>query len=122
MRWGTVFVSSQGSVDTTVRYGLGRQTWPTRMARSLRPGERLRAIRLRHTSSMAGHADDLTRCACSEAEPSFILAAMKLLVAVALLTAACGSKSPSTTTMPTSGEGSAAVTLPDVPFESLDHE
>jgi len=47
---------------------------------------------------------------------------MKLLVAVALLTAACGSKSPSTTTTPTGGEGSAAVTLPDVPFENLDHE
>lgn len=46
---------------------------------------------------------------------------MKLLVAAVLLTAACGSKSPSTTT-PTGGEGSAAVVLPDVPFEKLDHE
>jgi len=46
---------------------------------------------------------------------------MKLLVAVVLMTAACGSKSPSTTT-PTGGEGSAAMVLPDVPFDKLDHE
>ncbi len=47
---------------------------------------------------------------------------MKLLVAVVVMTAACGSKSPSTTTTPTGGEGNAAVTLPDAPFENLDHE
>jgi hypothetical protein len=71
---------------------------------------------------MPGGNHDLPRCACPEAEPSFILAVMKLLVAVVVLTAACGSKSPSTTTTPTGGEGSAVVTLPDVPFENLDHE
>jgi len=47
---------------------------------------------------------------------------MKLLVAAVLMTAACGSKSPSTTTTPTGGEGSAAMVLPDVPFDKLDHE
>ena len=47
---------------------------------------------------------------------------MKVLVAVVVMTAACGSKSPSTTTTPTGGEGNAVVTLPDAPFESLDHE
>jgi hypothetical protein len=46
---------------------------------------------------------------------------MKLFVAAVLLTA-CGSKSPSTTTMPAGGEGSAAVVLPDVPFEKLDQD
>ena len=47
---------------------------------------------------------------------------MKLLVVVAvLLTAACGSKSPTATT-PAHGEGSAAVVLPDVPFEKLDQD
>jgi hypothetical protein len=46
---------------------------------------------------------------------------MKLLVAVALLTAACGPKSPSST-MPTGDEGSAAVVLPDVPFDQLDQD
>jgi hypothetical protein len=56
------------------------------------------------------------------AEPSFILAAMKLLVAVAacVMTLACGPK-PSTT-MPTGDEGRAVVVLPDVPFEDLDQD
>lgn len=43
---------------------------------------------------------------------------MKLLVAVVVLAAGCGSKSPTTTT-PT---GEAVVTLPDVAFDKLDHE
>ncbi|HEX2686870.1 MAG TPA: hypothetical protein VHN14_09635 [Kofleriaceae bacterium] len=53
---------------------------------------------------------------------------MKLLVAVVLIASACGSKSPSATTMPSgpsgpSGEaGSAAVVLPDVPFGQLDQD
>jgi hypothetical protein len=49
---------------------------------------------------------------------------MKALVAVVLLTAACGSKSPSTPTTPTpaGGEGRAAVVLPDVAFEKLDQD
>lgn len=46
---------------------------------------------------------------------------MKLLVAVAALAFACGPKSPSTT-IPTGDEGSAAVVLPDVPFEQLDQD
>jgi hypothetical protein len=54
------------------------------------------------------------------ADPSAILAAMKLLVVAVLLTAACGSKPPSTTT-PKSDEA-ATVVLPDVPFDKLDHE
>jgi hypothetical protein len=59
--------------------------------------------------------------ACPEADRSFILAAMKLFAAAVLLTAACGSK-PTTPTTPTGGEGSAAMVLPDVPFDKLDHE
>jgi hypothetical protein len=47
---------------------------------------------------------------------------MKLFVAVVLFAAACGSKSPSATTTPTAGEGSAVVVLPDVPFEKLDQD
>jgi hypothetical protein len=47
-----------------------------------------------------------------------MLRAMKLLVAVVLLAAACGSKPP-ITSVPT---GDAVVALPDVPFEALDHE
>jgi len=47
---------------------------------------------------------------------------MRLLVAVVLVASACGSKSPSSSTMP-GGEGdSAAVALPDVPFEQLDQD
>lgn len=46
---------------------------------------------------------------------------MKLLVAVVILAAACGSKPPTTTT-PKEGEGSAAVALPDLPFDKLDHD
>jgi hypothetical protein len=46
---------------------------------------------------------------------------MKLCVAVVLLAAACGPKSPSST-MPTGDEDSAGVALPDVPFEQLDHD
>ncbi len=46
---------------------------------------------------------------------------MKLLISVALLAAACGSKSPSTTTTPTGGD-TATVVLPDVPFDKLDHD
>jgi hypothetical protein len=51
---------------------------------------------------------------------------MKSLVLISLLfAAACGSKSPSSTTTPTGGGGSgevAAKPLPDVPFDSLDHD
>ena len=47
---------------------------------------------------------------------------MRLLVAAIVMTCACGSKAPSTTTTPTGGEGAAGATLPDVPFENLDHE
>jgi cytochrome c553 len=47
-----------------------------------------------------------------------MLAAMKLLVAFALLAAACGSKAPTPTT-PAEG---AAVVLPDVAFDKLDHD
>jgi len=53
---------------------------------------------------------------------------MRTFFALSLvLAAACGSKSPTTTT-PTgpegegSGSGSATATLPDVPFEKLDHD
>lgn len=50
---------------------------------------------------------------------------MKSLLLASLFLAACGSKSPSTNTTPTGG-GSAAEApkgpLPDVPFDSLDHE
>lgn len=50
---------------------------------------------------------------------------MKLLAAVTvvILAAACGSKPP-TTTAPTAkeGDGGAAVALPDVPFDKLDHD
>jgi hypothetical protein len=53
---------------------------------------------------------------------SFILGAMKLLIPLVLLAAACGSKSPSTTTTPTGGDASATVVLPDVPFDKLDHD
>ncbi|HMG24924.1 MAG TPA: hypothetical protein VK607_26490 [Kofleriaceae bacterium] len=45
---------------------------------------------------------------------------MKLLVAAALLLAACGSK-PASTTTPKEGEG-ATVALPDAPFDDLDHD
>src|SRR4249920_3107313 len=44
---------------------------------------------------------------------------MKLFVAAVLLTAACGSKPPSTTTPKT--DEAATVVLPDVPFDKLDH-
>jgi len=57
-----------------------------------------------------------------EADLSFILAAMKVLVAVVLMTSACGSKTPSATTTPSGGDGSAAMVLPDVPFEKLDQD
>ncbi|MGE0399195.1 MAG: hypothetical protein AB7T06_20965 [Kofleriaceae bacterium] len=51
---------------------------------------------------------------------------MRTLLALSLVfAAACGSKSPPTTT-PTGGgdegAGSATATLPDVPFEKLDHD
>ena len=48
---------------------------------------------------------------------------MRLFLAPILLfaAAACGSKSPAPTT-PKPDEGSAAVVLPDVPFDKLDHE
>jgi len=61
--------------------------------------------------------------ACNPADPSAILAAMKLLVVAALLTAACGSKPSPTTTPKTDDE--AAVVLPDineVPFDKLDQK
>jgi cytochrome c553 len=54
------------------------------------------------------------------ADPSAILAAMKLLVVAALLTAACGSKPPAPTTP--KAEEEAAVVLPDVPFDKLDQK
>jgi hypothetical protein len=52
---------------------------------------------------------------------------MKRLVLIAsLFAAACGGKSSSTTTTPTGGSNAgsadAVVVLPDVPFDSLDHE
>ena len=46
---------------------------------------------------------------------------MKLLVAVAILAVACGSKPPATTP-PKEGGGSAAAALPDLPFDKLDHD
>jgi len=51
---------------------------------------------------------------------SAILAAMRHSLGLLLLVAACGSKSPSTTTTPTGPE--AEVVLPDVPFDKLDHD
>lgn len=45
--------------------------------------------------------------------------------AIAVLAAACGSKTPSQTTTPGGGEGSATApvaALPDVPFEELNHD
>src|ERR1043166_9708705 len=47
---------------------------------------------------------------------------MKRLLGFALLAAACGPKSPATATTPTGSADSAAVVLPDVAFETLDHE
>ncbi len=47
---------------------------------------------------------------------------MKSVLASILVLAACGSKAAPTTTTPTGGEGSAVATLPDVPFEQLDHD
>ena len=49
------------------------------------------------------------------------IAAMKHL-AILLVLAACGSKAPATSTVSTPGGGSAAATLPDVPFDQLDHD
>ena len=46
---------------------------------------------------------------------------MRLLVVVVACTAACGSKSPSTTT-PKPSEAAATVALPDLPFDKLDHD
>lgn len=46
---------------------------------------------------------------------------MKLLVACILVLAACGSKSP-TPSNPKEGGEEATVTLPDVPFDKLDHD
>jgi hypothetical protein len=46
---------------------------------------------------------------------------MRLFVVVIAFAAACGSKSPSSTT-PKEGEGGAAVALPDLPFDKLDHD
>ena len=42
-------------------------------------------------------------------------------LAIVLVLAACGSKTPTTNT-PGGGSGSAEVTLPDVPFDQLDHD
>jgi hypothetical protein len=52
-----------------------------------------------------------------DADRSFIMPRMKLVLLVALL-AACGSK-PTSSTTPTEG---AKVALPDVPFDQLDHD
>jgi hypothetical protein len=47
----------------------------------------------------------------------------RLVLLVPLLVAGCGSKAPATTTTPAEGTGSAAqAVLPDVPFDSLDHD
>jgi len=55
-----------------------------------------------------------------------MLAAMKVLAALAslVLASACGSKAPATTTTTGGGDtaGSAVPVLPDVPFEKLDHD
>jgi hypothetical protein len=45
-----------------------------------------------------------------------------VLLAILAFTAACGSKSPSTTTTPKPADDSATVVLPDVPFDKLDHD
>lgn len=50
---------------------------------------------------------------------------MKLLVAVAVAAvcaAACGSKSPEVSTTPAAPAAGAAVALPDLPFDKLDHD
>jgi len=49
---------------------------------------------------------------------------MKLLAVLASLVvaAACGSKTPATTTPTGDGTGSATAVLPDVPFDKLDHD
>jgi cytochrome c553 len=46
---------------------------------------------------------------------------MKLLVAAVIVLAACGSK-PAATTTPQQADTSATVALPDLPFDSLDHD
>src|SRR5688572_6062577 len=53
-----------------------------------------------------------------------MLRAMKLLAVLASLVvaAACGSKTPATTTTGGADTGSATPVLPDVPFEKLDHD
>src|SRR5262245_58739112 len=62
---------------------------------------------------------------CSGADPSSILGPMRFLVTVLLIAAACGGKQ-STTTTPKEGEAkeaeAAAVVLPDVPSDKLEHE
>ncbi len=45
-----------------------------------------------------------------------------LVVCVLSLAAACGSKSPTTTTTPAAGSAVATAVLPDVPFAKLDHD
>jgi mono/diheme cytochrome c family protein len=58
----------------------------------------------------------------SARERSFIIRGMKSFVLlVSLVAAACGSKTPSTTS-PGSGPATATAALPDVPFEKLDHD
>jgi len=51
---------------------------------------------------------------------------MKLVLVAALFAAACGSKPPTTTTTPPAAgsaiDDKAAVVLPDLPFDDLDHD
>jgi mono/diheme cytochrome c family protein len=62
-------------------------------------------------------------CLLSENRSDKIRGMKSFALIVVLLAAACGSKSSSSTT-PTGGGGGSAVAapLPDVPFESLDHD